>query len=205
MKQEQAVVFILDALEHERGSLRVYGAAIECAQDKERKRQWGRYRSACEQRIASLERVCAALGVSLDHLTPARDIIRDIGAAHVRAIEAAAAEADQTTADVIACEGVAFAQAKSRANRELLTHVATAITEPARQALLAALQRPEERVAEQSARVRRHRRELLLRKLGIEPSTSSPAAGDREGEVENRPEHRLLSAAVSQAEADAGG
>jgi hypothetical protein len=196
MKQDQAVVFILDALEHERGSLRVYRAAVDCAQDKERKRQWGRYRTACEQRVSSLEKVCAALGISLDHLTPARDIIRDIGAAHVRAIEAAAAEADAATAEVIACESVAFAQAKSRANRELLTHVATALSEPARQALATALERPQESVADQPARARRHRRELLLRKLGI---TLAPQAPGTEPDAANEPPSR----AIAPAHADA--
>jgi hypothetical protein len=111
---------ILEALEHEMGGVKVYTAALRCAELPELEKEWRRYLEQTQSHVSALQRVCEALSLDPEQETPGRQIVRGLGEALVRAMEQARDAGDRQAAQIVAAECVVLAETKDHLNWELL-------------------------------------------------------------------------------------
>jgi ferritin-like metal-binding protein YciE len=62
MKMNQLQELVLQSLEHEMGGVKVYQAAVACAQDPELKKEWQRYLAETKTHVSTLESLCKGCG-----------------------------------------------------------------------------------------------------------------------------------------------
>src|SRR3954464_9273778 len=108
MDQKQFKELLLQSLEHEMGGVKVYEAALKCAQNEELREEWEQYFTETETHVRILQDVFSSLGLDPNEKSPGREIIREMGASLVKAMEKALA-GDRAAAQIVACECVVFA------------------------------------------------------------------------------------------------
>src|SRR5688572_4547002 len=81
IKQEQLTELLLQALEHERGGIQVYEAALRCAVNDDLIEEWEEYHEQTLTHAKLLEDVCQQLAIDLEQPSLGREIIRSLGAA----------------------------------------------------------------------------------------------------------------------------
>ncbi len=158
---------ILQALEHERGGLQVYEAAINCAKNPELKEHWQEYMSETQNHIDVLERLCAKLGFDPEEETPGREVVRHVGKSLVTAMELAAAKGDPVGAELVACECVVLAETKDHLNWTLIGTCAVGLEDVDRAALCAAYGEVEHEEDEHLYHTKGWCRELWIQSLGL--------------------------------------
>lgn len=114
---------ILQALETERGGIKVYTAAIEAAINDDLREEWEKYLDETRNHEQILLGVCEKLGVDPEQMTPGRAIVAHHGASLVEAIEMALANGDPPAAQLVAAECVVLAETKDHLNWELIGEV----------------------------------------------------------------------------------
>ena len=120
----QVTELLLQALETERGGIKVYTAAIRAAQDEDLKKEWHEYLDETRTHEKVLTTVFAELGLDTEARSPGRAIVAHHGASLVAAIEMAIAKADAVAAELVAAECVVLAEIKDHQNWELIGRVA---------------------------------------------------------------------------------
>ena len=80
---------LLQALETERGGIRIYTAAIEAAVNKDLKKEWGEYLDETRTHEEILTRVFEQLGMDTEEASPGRAVVTHQGASLVKAIQMA--------------------------------------------------------------------------------------------------------------------
>ena len=173
---EMAVVkeLLIQALEHEKGGVKVYDTALKCALNDELKEEWQKYREETEHHVQVLTDVMAQMQLDSDEQTPGRNIVRDLGQSLVRAMEAALGAGDQEAAECIACECVVLAETSDHSNWELIGEVAKAATGPEGKALKEAYKEVEEQEDEHLYHSKGWLRELSLQALGLKAVLPPP-------------------------------
>jgi rubrerythrin len=191
---EMAVVkeLLIQALEHEKGGIKVYDAALKCALNEELKEEWQKYREETERHVDVLTNVCTQMQLDPDEETPGRKIVRDLGQSLVRAMEAALAAGDREAAECIACECVVLAETSDHSNWELIGEVAKAATGPEAKALKEAYNEVEEQEDEHLYHSKGWLRELSLQALGLKAVLPPPE--------ERQDVHSAIGAARAKAE-----
>jgi rubrerythrin len=111
---------LLQALEHEQGGVVLYQTALECAVQRDLRREWEEYLEQTRRHVDILTRVCDALGVDAGEVTPAREIVHQNGKALAIAMKAALASGDKASAELVACDAIVLAETKDHANWELI-------------------------------------------------------------------------------------
>jgi hypothetical protein len=124
LKTMQVEELVLQSLEHELGGVKVYEAAIACAQNGVLKGEWEDYIEETRTHVAALEKACGALGIDAGKETPGRQIVRGLGLALVEAMATAQKAGDPAAAELVACECVVLAETKDHLDWTLLTKVA---------------------------------------------------------------------------------
>jgi rubrerythrin len=173
---DMAVVkeLLIQALEHEKGGVKVYDAALKCALNEELREEWQKYREETERHVDVLTNVCTQMQLDPDEETPGRKIVRDLGQSLVRAMEAALAAGDREAAECIACECVVLAETSDHSNWELIGEVAKAATGPEGKALKEAYNEVEEQEDEHLYHSKGWLRELSLEGLGLKAQLPPP-------------------------------
>jgi rubrerythrin len=191
---EMAVVkeLLIQALEHEKGGVKVYDAALKCVLNGELKEEWEKYRDETEHHVQVLTDVMAQMELDPDEETPGRKIVRDLGQSLVRAMEAALAAGDREAAECIACECVVLAETSDHSNWELIGEVARAATGAEGKALKEAYNEVEEQEDEHLYHSKGWLRELSLQALGLKAVLPPPE--------ERQDVHSAIGAARAKAE-----
>ena len=191
---EMAVVkeLLIQALEHEKGGVKVYDTALKCALNEELKEEWQKYREETEHHVQVLTDVMAQMQLDPDEETPGRKIVRDLGQSLVRAMEAALAAGDREAAECIACECVVLAETSDHSNWELIGEVAKAATGAEGKALKEAYNEVEEQEDEHLYHSKGWLRELSLQALGLKAVLPPPE--------ERQDVHSAIGAARAKAE-----
>jgi rubrerythrin len=117
---------LLQALETERGGIKVYTAAIQAAQNEDLRTEWEEYLDETRTHEQVLTNVFAELGMDTEESSPGRDVVAHQGASLVKAIEMAMANASPAAAELVAAECVVLAETKDHQNWELIGKVAEA-------------------------------------------------------------------------------
>jgi rubrerythrin len=168
MDSKQIKELLLQALEHERGGVLVYGTALKCAQADKLRQEWERYHAQTQSHVQTLQDVCAAVGLDAEEETPGRAIVRDLGQALVAAMDKALAGGEPAAAQIVACECVVFAETKDHLDWQLIGEVAkNSKGEGGAKAMLDAYEEVEDQEDEHLYHTKGWCRELWLEALGL--------------------------------------
>jgi rubrerythrin len=174
MENGQIKELILQSLEHEKGGVLVYAAALKCARNEELKKEWQEYHSQTQNHVRVLTNVCAALKLDPGEETPGRAILRDLGASLVKAMEKALAGGDPAAAQLVACECVVLAETKDHLDWQLIGEVAKTMTGADQKVLMEAYEEIEDQEDEHLYHTKGWCRELWLEALGLPAELPPP-------------------------------
>jgi protein-disulfide isomerase-like protein with CxxC motif len=174
MNAIQVRELLLQSLEHERGGVKIYKAAIAAAQRDDLKAEWTGYLAQTEQHVETLTGICGTFGIDPFTTTPGTQIVRANGAALLQAIEQARAAGDPAAAQIVAAECVVLAETKDHMNWELLGDVAEELDGEQREALMPAVERIEDEEDEHLYHTQGWARELWLEALGLPAQLPPP-------------------------------
>ena len=178
MEQKMVKELLLQALEHERGGVKIYKAAIGNALRADLREEWTKYLEQTEQHVVALTDVCEAFGLDPLTQTPGTQIVKANGAAQLNAIEQARASANPAAAQIVAAECVVLAETKDHFDWELLGMVAAELEEPQAERLMEAVEKIEDEEDEHLYHTQGWARELWLESLGL-PAELPPAEEKR--------------------------
>lgn len=174
MDTTQVHELLLQSLEHERGGVNVYKAAIACAQRPDLRSEWTKYLAQTQEHVVALTSVCEAFGLDPFTATPGTMIVRATGNALVQSIEAARASGNPAAAQIVAAECVVLAETKDHLDWELLSEVARELSGRQLEVLQAACEQIEEEEDEHLYHTQGWCRELWLESLGLEAELPPP-------------------------------
>ncbi|HUR60429.1 MAG TPA: hypothetical protein VM029_22090 [Opitutaceae bacterium] len=174
MNQEQVIELLLQALEHERGGIKIYTAALECVQNEDLQEEFEKYLEETRNHERILTEVCATLKIDPEMPTPGRDIVRMIGGTLVDAMKKARAAGKPDAAEIVACECVTLAETKDHMNWELIGQVARKGKGDGKQALMDAYEEVEDQEDEHLYHSKGWCRELWIQSLGMKAVLPPP-------------------------------
>lgn len=170
----QVKELVLQSLEHERGGVKVYEAALQCATNEDLKEEWENYLQQTRRHVEALTTVCAALKLDPEEQTPGSKILHKTGAALVTAMEEARSGGNAEAAQLVACECVVLAETKDHLDWELIGEVAKELKGKEQEALQGAYEQIEDEEDEHLYHTRGWCRELWLKSLGIKAVLPPP-------------------------------
>lgn len=174
MEHEMVKELLLQALEHERGGVKIYETALKCAVNEELKEEWEKYREETEHHVEVLQNVFAQMQLDPEEETPGRKITRDKGQALVAAMESALGAGDKEMAQVVAAESVTMAELVDHLNWELIGEVSKKATGAEGRALKEAYAEVEDQEDEHYYHSKGWLRELSLEGLGLKAVLPPP-------------------------------
>jgi hypothetical protein len=167
MDKKQFNELLLQSLEHERGGTKVYETALKCVVNEDLEEEWTKYLDETKKHVAVLEGVFEELALDAEEETPGRMIVRELGAALVKAMEKALASGEPEAAQLVACECVVLAETKDHLDWELLTACAEKMGGAEGKALKAAVEEVEDEEDEHLYHSKGWCRELWIESLGM--------------------------------------
>ncbi len=124
MNQETVIELLLQSLEHERGGIKVYEAALQCVRNDDLREEFTKYLDETRNHERILTGVCEALEIDPEAPSPGREVVRTVGAALVDAMKKARAAGKPEAAEIVACECVVLAETKDHLDWELIGEIA---------------------------------------------------------------------------------
>jgi rubrerythrin len=167
MERNRLKELLLQSLEHERGGVELYRAAVASAVNEELFREWSEYLEQTQRHVQILERVCRQLEIDPNADSHGRTIVRDLGHSLVEAIKAAQATGNPEGAQIVACECVVLAETKDHLDWELLSKCAEKLSGKQRSTLMEACEEVEDEEDEHLYHTKGWCRELWLASLGL--------------------------------------
>lgn len=122
--KKQLHELLYQALETERGGLKIYQTALTCAQNQDLKTEWQEYLDQTRTHEKVLLNVFEELGLDPETTTPGREVVAHIGNSLVSAMKIAKAKGSPANAQLVAGECVVLGETKDHLNWELIGHVA---------------------------------------------------------------------------------
>ncbi|HET7688429.1 MAG TPA: DUF892 family protein, partial [Candidatus Macondimonas sp.] len=119
MNDGQVKELLLQSLEHERGGVKLYTAALECVRNDDLKEEWEKYLAESRRHVEILEQVFESLDLDPEEMSPGRKVVAALGESLLSAVETARREADPAAAQIIAAECVVLAETKDHLDWEL--------------------------------------------------------------------------------------
>jgi rubrerythrin len=167
MNQEQFGELLLQALEHERGGIKVYETAIRCAVNDQLREEFEKYLEETRNHERILSELCGLMTLDPEAETPGRAIVRSMGNALVDAMNMAMKSGDKMAAQLVACESVVLAETKDHLNWELLGKCAGKLDAGLRKAFTERQEEVEEQEDEHLYHSKGWCRELWIEALGM--------------------------------------
>jgi len=164
---KQVEELLYQAIETERGGIKIYTAALKNAVNKDLHKEWEEYLEETRTHERVLTNVFEELGLDTEARTPGREVVAHQGAALVEAIEMARASADPAGAELVAAECVVLAETKDHQNWELIGKVAEHATGDAKRVLKAAFEAVENDEDHHLYHTKGWCRELWIQSLGF--------------------------------------
>lgn len=174
MEQKQLQELLLQALEHEKGGVKVYETALKCAVNEDLKEEWQEYLEQTRNHVTVLRDACDTMRLNPEQETPGRRIVRHVGGSLVQAMELALAAGDPAAAQLVACDCVVLAETKDHANWELIGQCAQKLKGEEAKALKEAYAEVEDQEDEHLYHTKGWCRELWLQSLGLKAVLPPP-------------------------------
>ena len=165
---------LLQSLEHERGGVLVYQTALECAINRDLRKEWTEYLEQTEKHVEILTDACEALGLDPDEMTPGRKVVQHTGKSLIVAMKMALAAGDAPAAELVACECVVLAETKDHADWELIGQCAKDLRGEEATVLQKAYEAVEDEEDEHLYHTKGWCRELWLKALGLKAVLPPP-------------------------------
>ena len=167
MNVEQTNALLYEALETEKGGMKIYKTAIQCAINSDLKEEWQEYLEQTENHYRVITELVEKMGLDPKLETPGRKIVRHIGDALVKAMKMAQAAGNPEAAQLVAAECVVLAETKDHMNWELLGRLADKAKGAEKKALKAAHDEVEDEEDEHIYHTKGWTRELWIKSLGM--------------------------------------
>ena len=167
MDKQQLQELLLQSLEHERGGVKVYETAVQCAVNEDLRKEWQEYLGQTRNHVRILENVFQKLEIDVEQRSPGRDIVGALGASLVSAMQQAQGIGNPAAAQLVACECVVIAETKDHLDWELLRKCAEELKGAQKQALQEACEKIEDEEDEHLYHSKGYCRELWLESLGL--------------------------------------
>ena len=174
MENAQIKELLLQALENERGGIKIYQAAIGCADNEDLRKEWTKYLDETRNHARVLEGVFATLGLDTEEQSPGRAIVGALGHSLLEAIQKAGDGNDRAAAQIVAAECVVLAETKDHLNWELLGECVGKLKGEAKKALKEAYDEVEDQEDEHLYHTKGWCRELWLDALGLKAVLPPP-------------------------------
>ena len=197
MNNAQVRELLLQSLEHERGGVKIYKAAVSAAQRPDLREEWSGYLAQTEQHVQALTEICQAFDLDPYTVTPGTQIVRATGTALLQAIETARAAGNPLAAQLVAAECVVLAETKDHLDWELIGEVSKELSGDQQELVQQAYERIEEEEDEHLYHTQGWCRELWLESLGLpaelppmeEKRDVSTAAEAQRAKEQRQPRH----------------
>jgi rubrerythrin len=174
MEMQMVKELLLQSLEHEMGGVKVYEAALKCAQNEDLKEEWQKYHQETERHVQVLHDVLTQMQLDPQEQSPGRKIVHDMGQSLVAAMQAALGAGDPALAECVACECVVHAEETDHFNWHLIGEVAKKMTGAEGKALKDAHREVEDQEDEHYYHSKGWLRELSLQGLGMKAVLPPP-------------------------------
>ena len=122
--EKQVHELLYQALETERGGIKIYSTALKAAVNDDLKKEWQGYLEETKTHETVLTNVFKQLWLDTETSSPGRAVVAHIGESLVQAIEMALKDGTADAAQLVAGECVVLAETKDHMNWELIGHVA---------------------------------------------------------------------------------
>jgi len=179
MKKEQRDELLYQALETELGGVQIYTKAIECAVNKDLKKEWTEYLEQTQRHVKIVEAVFEALDLDPAVMTPGREVVKHIGGSLVKAMDMATSSGDPDAAQIVAAECVVLAETKDHLNWELIGECAKKESGEQGKALKTAHDEVEDEEDEHLYHTTGWTRELWIKALGM-PAVLPPPEEEKD-------------------------
>ena len=179
---DQVQELLLQALETERGGIKIYENAIKSAVNEDLKKEWQEYLEETRTHEKVLLNVFSELGMDPEQASPGRAVVAHQGEALVAAIQMARKNADATGAELVAGECVVLAETKDHMNWHLIGHVAKHGTGPEAKILQTAFEAVEKDEDHHLYHTTGWTRELWIQALGF-PAVLPPPEEEKDVET----------------------
>lgn len=173
---------LLQALETERGGIKIYQNAIESAVNPDLRKEWKEYLDQTRTHEQVLLNVFSELGLDPEEQSPGRKVVAHQGASLVAAIQMARASVGAAGAELVAGECVVLAETKDHMNWELIGHVVEHGSGPEVKVLKAAFEAVEQDEDHHLYHTTGWTRELWIQALGF-PAVLPPPEEIRQVET----------------------
>ena len=174
LDRNQLQELLLQALEHERGGVKVYETALKAVVNEELRNEWAEYLAQTHNHVQILEEVLQKLEIDPERETPGRQLVRSLGRSLVETMATARQVGTPAAAQLVACDCVVIAETKDHANWELLGKCAEQLEGKPQQALRSACEIVEDEEDEHLYHSAGWARELWLDSLGLEAELPPP-------------------------------
>lgn len=178
MNQLQVRELLLQSLEHERGGVLIYRAAIAASQRPDLRAEWSKYLEQTEQHVESLMEIFESFEFDPFLMTPGTQIVKANGAALLKAIETARAAGDPKAMQLVAAECIVLAETRDHMNWELIGQVARELTGEQQRLVSDAYERIEDEEDEHLYHTQGWARELWMESLGLPAQLPPPEETD---------------------------
>jgi hypothetical protein len=178
MERKQLEELLYQALETERGGIRVYEAAVGCALNDDLRKEWEKYLDQTRNHEVVMLRVLEAFALDAETMTPGREILRRKAETLVTSMKSALA-ADPNAAQLVAAECVVEAETKDHMNWELIGEVAKKLTGDEAKVLKEAHEEVEEEEDQHLYHTMGWTRELWIESLGL-PAVLPPPEEEKD-------------------------
>jgi hypothetical protein len=177
--REQVAELLYQALETEKGGVKVYETALRCALNEDLKREWEEYLEQTQSHVEKIEGVLQTFGLDPEADSPGRQVVRHIGESLVKAMEMALETGEPSAAQLVATECVVSAETKDHLNWELIGELVKDLKGEERQALKDARDEVEEEEDEHLYHSKGWCRELWIESLGL-PAVLPPPEEEKD-------------------------
>lgn len=172
--KKQLHELLYQALETERGGLKIYETALTCVQNKDLKAEWQEYLEQTRTHEKVLLNVFEELGLDPETITPGREVVAHIGNSLVTAMEMAKAKGRPADAQLVAGECVVLGETKDHQNWELIGHLAEHGEGVETAALKTAFEQVEQEEDHHLYHTKGFLRELWIESLGLQAVLPPP-------------------------------
>jgi rubrerythrin len=174
MEERQLKELLLQSFEHENGGVKLYEAAIECAENEDLRKEWTKYLDETRNHVRILEGVLGTMGIDHNEETPGRNVVRHLGRSLLEAIGQARQGGDSAAAQIVAAECIVLAETKDHLDWELLGECAAKLKGEQKKALTEAYEEVEDQEDEHLYHTKGWCRELWMEALGMKAVMPPP-------------------------------
>jgi rubrerythrin len=167
MNKDQMNQLLYEALETEKGGVKVYETALRCVVNDDLKEEWEEYLEQTENHVSIVLELFQELGMDPEKGTPGRKVVRYIGESLVQAMEMALKAGNPEAAQLVACECITLAETKDHLNWELIGEFSKKSNGDEAKALKKAYDEVEDEEDEHLYHTSGWCRELWIKSLGL--------------------------------------